>query len=228
MKCYLRRLTYVVSLLLLVSTALSGSLDKEKVEELVKEELHLHFKRDVRLKNLHVFLRKPIEFVSIDRKVLSVRRGEPRGNFHLYLKTKRGFRRITASLELEWKCSLIVAQEDLLKGERVYPWQVAYEERFMGRCPRQDIEPTEELINYVVLRTVKKGEVLVKSYLKKEPLVRRGQEVSVIYRSGNLEISFNGKALDTGFYGDVIRVRSFNTGKLLRGRVISEGSVLLK
>jgi len=228
MKCYLRRLTYVVSIFLLLSTALSGSLYSGSVRKLAQEELSSRFGSDVRLKSLSVFLRKPVEFLEIERRVLNVRKGEPRGSFHIYLKTKRGLRRVTAILELEWRCSLLVAQETLLKGERVYPWQVSYEDRFMGRCPKQRIDSPEELINYVAIRTVRKGEVLMKSFLKKEPLVRRGQEVNVIYRSDGLEISFVGKALDMGFYGNIVRVRSLNTGKVLRGRVISEGSVLIR
>ncbi|WP_457600409.1 flagella basal body P-ring formation protein FlgA [Hydrogenivirga sp.] len=34
--------------------------------------------------------------------------------------------------------------------------------------------------------------------------------------------------MDTGFYGDTIRVKSLNTGKILRGKVVSENSVILK
>jgi flagella basal body P-ring formation protein FlgA len=137
-------------------------------------------------------------------------------------------RRISVSLELEWRCGLLTAVEEIRRGDRVYPWMVAYEERFMERCPRQSIASEDELINYVALRTIKKGEVLKKSFLKREPLIRRGAEVDVLFRRGNLEISFRGEALDTGFYGDLIRVKSLNTGKVLRGKVISENVVLIR
>ncbi|RLJ69986.1 flagella basal body P-ring formation protein FlgA [Hydrogenivirga caldilitoris] len=228
MKCYLRQLTYAVSIFLVVSLTFGEVIDDKRVKALAQEELLKSFAGKVRVKSIQVFIGKPIEYTSIERKSLKVREGEHRGSFHLYLKTKGGFRRITATLELEWKCTLLVAQEDIDRGERVYPWQVAYEERFLQRCPRQDVSSPEELINYVTLKKIKKGGQVKKSLLKKEPLIRRGQEVSLIYRSGNLEISFRGKALDTGFYGDTIRVRSLNTGKILRGRVISEEGVLLE
>ncbi len=41
--------------------------------------------------------------------------------------------------------------------------------------------------------------------------------MNVIFRSGNLEISFSGEALDNGFLGDTVRVRSLNTKKIIRG-----------
>ncbi len=228
MKCYLRQLTCVVSVLILLATASAGVIDEKKVKVLAIQELRKSFGDRVRLVGVRVFISKPISFTGIERKSLNVREGEPRGSFYLYLRTKRGLRRITATLDLRWRCAVLIAQEDIARGERVFPWQVGYKEMYLGRCPRKEISSTEELINYIALRYIKKGERVKKSFLKKEPLIRRGDEVDVVFRKGALEISFKGKALDTGFYGDTIRVKSLNTGKILRGRVISEEAVLVK
>ncbi|WP_457600259.1 flagellar basal body P-ring formation chaperone FlgA [Hydrogenivirga sp.] len=228
MRCSPRLLTYVVSILFTVAVAIGGVIDEITIRRLAEEELEKAYDGEVQLIQLRTYIRKPVEFVRIERKVLNVRRGYPRGSFHLYLKTDRGSRRLSATLDLRWRCSLLVAQEDIGRGERVYPWQVTWEERFMGKCPQQGIRDVEGLINYVALRDIKKEEPVNKSYLKKEPMIRRGEEVDVVFRKGNLEISFRGKALDTGFYGDTIRVKSLNTGKILRGKVVSENSVILK
>ncbi|MDQ7081791.1 MAG: flagellar basal body P-ring formation chaperone FlgA [Aquificota bacterium] len=126
-----------------------------------------------------------------------------------------------------WRCEVLIATERIPKGERLYPWQTALERRYMSRCPKQSLSQ-EELLNYVTLKQIKKGELHKEELPEKMPLVRRGDEVDVIFRSGNLEIGFRGEALDTGFYGDTIRVKSLNTGKVLRGRIVSEGSVLVR
>ncbi len=229
MKCYLRRQICVVSLLLLLITLSFGQvLDIDKVKRLVGKELKGAFGDKVQVVNIYVYLRKPVRYKGIEKINLSVREGNPRGSVHLYIKTEKGIRRITATLDLKWKCEVLIALEDMERGERLYPWFFSFENIYMERCPQAVLDNTEELMNYVALRDIKKGSILKKSFLKKEPLIRRGEEVNVIFRSGNLEISFSGKALDTGFYGDIIRVKSLNTGKILRGRVISEGSVLIK
>lgn len=228
MKCSLRQLTCVVSLLLLfLSTGLAEVLDEEGIRKLAVQELRKTFGDRVKLKEIHIFLSRPIHYQRIERRSLNLTKGSPRGSFHIYLRTKKGLRRVSASLDVLWRCEVLVATEEIPKGERLYPWQTALELRYMSRCPKSSISQ-EELLNYVALRHIQKGEPIRKSYLKKEPLVRRGDEVDVIFRSGNLEIGFRGEALDTGFYGDTVRVRSLNTGKILRGRVVSEGSVLVR
>ena len=229
MRCSPRPLTYVVKLLLFLSLiSFGGVLDREKAREIALEKVKEEFGNRVRVESASIVLREPIQYTKLERVEISVREGMPRGAVHIYLLTEKGARRISVLLDLRWRCDVLVAAEEIDRGERVYPWQVALERVYMKRCPRQGVENPEELVNYVALRPIPKGEILKKSFLKREPLVRRGEEVNVIFRKGNLEISFTGEVLDNGFLGDVVRVRSANTGKILRGRVVSEGSVLVK
>ncbi len=229
MRCFPRPLTCAVKLILILSAvSLAGVLDGEKARELALRKIKEEFGDRVKIKEVSLFISKPIHYRKLERVELSVREGMPRGSVHIYLLTDRGTRRVSLVLDLLWRCEVFVAAEDIGRGERIYPWQVVLKSLYMSRCPRQGIEDPEELVNYITLRSLRKEEVIKKSYLKKEPLVRRGEEVNIIFRRGNLEISFVGKALDNGFLGDTIRVRSANTGKILRGRVISEGSVLVK
>lgn len=231
MKCYLKRQTYVVKLIVLLlcsSLSLGGVLTEDKALRIAKEKLQEEFGDKVKLNRVSVYISKPIEFVSIEKTSLRAREGSPRGSLHIYLKTKKGLRRVSVSLDLLWRCRVFVALEDIPVGERLYPWQVTLEERFLRRCPKQSIQDPQELINYVAMRKIPKGEVLRKSKLKREHLVKRGDEITLIFRKGALEINFVGTALENGYYGEVIRVRSANTGKVLRGKVVSENALILK
>ncbi len=229
MRCSLRPLTCAVKLILILSAvSLAGVLDREKARDIALRKIKEEFGDRVKVESVSLILSGPIRYRKVDRVVLSVREGVPRGSVHIYLLTDRGTRRVSLVLDLLWRCEVFVITENIGRGERIYPWQVVLKSLYMRRCPRQGIEDPEELMNYVALRPLRKEEVIRKGYLKKEPLVRRGEEVNVIFRKGSLEISFVGEALDNGFLGDTIRVRSANTGKILRGRVISEGSVLVK
>ena len=229
MRCSPRPLTYVVKLFLLLSLISFGwVLDADKAKELALNKLKEEFGDRVKVEKVSLILSKPVLYKKLSGIDVSVREGSPRGFVHIYLITERGLRRISVALDLLWRCEALVAVEDIPRGERVYPWQVSFERIYMKRCPKREIDNPEELINYVAMRAIHKGELVRKSLLKREPLVRRGEQVNVVFRRGNLEISFTGEALENGFLGDVIRVKSSNTGKILRGRVVSEGSVLVR
>ena len=232
MKCCLRLPTYAVKLLclqlLLLSLSFSAQLTEDKIREIVVEKLSERFGDAVLLSSFDTAVRLPIKYEEIKRVKLNVREGYPRGTLHIYLKTRRGSRVVSVSLNLKWKCEILVASERIKRGERIYPWQVAFKETFKSRCPERDIEDPQELINYIALRSIRKGTPIKRSYLKKSPLVVRGQEVDVVYRSGNVEISFPATALENGFWGDTVRVKSKNTGKILIGRVMAEGVVVLE
>ncbi len=227
MRCCLRLLTYAVNLLLLISLVQAEVLTEEKVKEIARRELRKTFKDEVRLRSLQLYITGPVKFTDIERTILRAVQGQPRATLYLYLKTERGPRRVTASLNLVWRCSLWVARESIEPGERLYPWKVKKALVFKERCPRVWINNPDELINYTAIRRIDRNEPVKKGYLKREPLVRRGQSVRVVFREGNIEIELSGEALDTGFWGNLVRVKVGN-GRVLRGRVEGENLVSVK
>jgi len=229
MRCFPRPLTFVVSIIILLFTTVWGAvLDERKAEEIVKRKVEVAYGSRVRVVEITPYLREPIIYRKIREVRLKVRRGSPGGHAYIYLKTDEGEKVVTVGLKLLWLCEFYVLSENVGRGERIYPWMVVLKRSFMERCPHQSIEDPGELINYVALKPLRKGDPVKRSRLKPEPLVRRGDEVNVIYRRGNLEISFPGEALENGFYGERIRVRSANTGKILRCKVVGEGTVVVE
>lgn len=57
------------------------------------------------------------------------------------------------------------------------------------------------------------------------PLVRTGDQVTAIYKSGAMEVSLDATALGSGDVGGEIRVRPDRSGKKLRAVVVKEGVV---
>ncbi len=227
MRCSLRRLTCAVSILLLISSAFAGVLNGKVLKRIAEDKLREKFGDRVKLADVRFYLKGTLSYREIDRVVLSVREGNPRGSLHLYLLTDRGLRRVTANLKLLWLCELPTAAEHIGRGERIYPHMVEIRREYRERCPQHGIR-AGELINYTAIREIRTGEPIRISYLRKIPLVRRGDEVEILFRRGNIEIRLYGEAMDTGFYGDVIRVKVSGGDRVLRGRVVSEGSVVVR
>ena len=52
-----------------------------------------------------------------------------------------------------------------------------------------------------------------------------GRVVLIEARSGPIQVTASGEALEPGRQGDVVRVRNVNTGKVIRARVVDTGTV---
>ncbi|MCX7760811.1 MAG: flagella basal body P-ring formation protein FlgA [Hydrogenothermaceae bacterium] len=79
------------------------------------------------------------------------------------------------------------------------------------------------------------GEQLVSSFpvtfrIKEggRPVIEKNKKVDIVYITKNLRIKMMGVAVQSGKVGDIIEVKNISTGKVLRGRVISENEVLVE
>ena len=75
------------------------------------------------------------------------------------------------------------------------------------------------------MRPLRPGQVLQKRLLAAPVLVKRGEVVVIEARSGPIQVTASGEALEPGRQGDVVRVRNVNTGKIIRARVVDTGTV---
>ncbi|HTN67442.1 MAG TPA: flagellar basal body P-ring formation chaperone FlgA, partial [Burkholderiaceae bacterium] len=74
-------------------------------------------------------------------------------------------------------------------------------------------------------RSVRAGEVVREGWLVRSTLVHRGAAVSIVARSGAIEVTAAGEALDAGARDAIIRVRNVSNGKILRARVLDDNTV---
>ena len=89
--------------------------------------------------------------------------------------------------------------------------------------------PIQELVNGRVQSKnhIKINRVLTRRDVKELELITRGSTVNVLLSSDNIDISFSGEALQSGVYGDTIKVRQSNS-KVLKVRIVGKnrGEVL--
>jgi len=74
-------------------------------------------------------------------------------------------------------------------------------------------------------RPMRAGEIVRTRMLAATLLVKRGDTVAIVVRSGPVEVRNAGEALEAGREGQVLRVRNAATGRVIRARVLSEGMV---
>lgn len=77
----------------------------------------------------------------------------------------------------------------------------------------------------VAKRTLLPGRYIPTSSLREAWLVEQGAAVQVTYVSGVLTISASAVTLQSGAAGDLVRVRNIDSGKVLSGVVMADGSI---
>ncbi len=74
-------------------------------------------------------------------------------------------------------------------------------------------------------RTIAAATIITPGMVQAPKLIKRGERVTVVAETGGLKIRTVGKALSDGKSGDVIRVQSERSRRVVDGIVVSQGVV---
>ncbi len=85
----------------------------------------------------------------------------------------------------------------------------------------------EFLIGKVARRTLLRGRPIPRNAVREPDVVSRGKSVLVSYRSGRLLITAYATALQSGRAGDIVSLRNIDSGTVISGRVLKDGTVQL-
>jgi flagella basal body P-ring formation protein FlgA len=77
----------------------------------------------------------------------------------------------------------------------------------------------------VARRTLLPGRYIPLNSLRDAYIVEQGAPVQVMFVAGALTISATGVTLQPGSAGDLVKVRNIDSGKILSGTVMADGSV---
>jgi flagella basal body P-ring formation protein FlgA len=84
-----------------------------------------------------------------------------------------------------------------------------------------------EVQGMVTTRTLLPGRTIMVSALRQPYTVKRGDKIVLVYDHGGLRITASGTPLADAITGDLIRARNTDTGVIISGTVMADGSVLV-
>jgi len=87
------------------------------------------------------------------------------------------------------------------------------------------IQDTDQAIGKMAKTTIQPGTILYHRHLKKQPLVNRGDHVTILVRRGALRVTAPGEVKNSGAEGDMIKVKNLMSRRVIFARVIHEGLV---
>lgn len=112
-------------------------------------------------------------------------------------------------------------------GQKIEPGSLSEEEFEVNASTNVDLYALkdEQLVGKVAVNTLLPGRAIALNAVREPYLVRRGLPTVLIFNSGGLVIQAVGTALEPGSAGDFIRVRNADSGKIVSGTVMTDGSV---
>jgi flagellar basal body P-ring formation protein FlgA len=119
---------------------------------------------------------------------------------------------------------VLAAKRNLNQGERIQPGD--FEIKHVDISSGKDFLQLEsDVIGQQLLRAVQTGQGISRSDLRREAAIKRGQLIRVVLGNEGFEVSASANAEESGFVGDLIRLKTIETQKVLNGRVIEQGKV---
>lgn len=117
-----------------------------------------------------------------------------------------------------------VATRLLSLGERIQPGDLKLAPADVTFAKDSGLR-IEDIVGQQLVRTIQVGQPVWAADVKREPAAKRGQIVKGTLGDDDFQISLNVEAQDSGYIGDVIKVKNLETQKLLSAVIVDKGVV---
>ena len=124
----------------------------------------------------------------------------------------------------DFSADVVVAATAIPANRAISAADVMVERRAIAATPDALSDPAA-VAGHSSQRPLRAGQIVQKNWLAEPILFKRGAPVRIIARSGPINISTDGEALEAGRLNEVVQVRNVATGKVIRARVIDSAAV---
>jgi len=114
---------------------------------------------------------------------------------------------------------MVVISRPILRNEILREDDLELERRLVSSLPRGICKDISEVVGMRVKRRIEKGEVLLEGNLALPAIVKRGSMVTIVAEKDSLSISTQGRAMEKGHKGKVIKVQNVSSNKVVMAEV---------
>jgi flagellar basal body P-ring formation protein FlgA len=126
-------------------------------------------------------------------------------------------------LRVEARRKVLVATEALPAGSAVGASAFALELRDVAALSGAPLAADARTGPLRLRRPLDRGQALLASDVEPAPAVTRNQDVTVLVRTGAIQVEAPGVALSDGKLGAVVRVRNPRSGEIYHARIVDDG-----
>ncbi len=120
---------------------------------------------------------------------------------------------------------VVVSARNLPRGQAINKSDIKIERRATTHLHGRYLTQLNEVTGLLPKRSLEKGKIIYPGLLKRQNLIKRGQNVIILAENPIIHVRSKGIALANGSVGEKIRVRNTATKKIVEGTVTSKGYV---
>ena len=121
-----------------------------------------------------------------------------------------------------------VAARRILKGEIINKSDLRWLKVRTSRLQNDAISNLEDLIGKTPRRGIREGQAIRSSTIQRPVLIKKGSLVTIILRAKKMLLTAQGKALQPGSEGDVIRIANTQSNHTIEAEVIGSGRAAVR
>jgi flagella basal body P-ring formation protein FlgA len=132
---------------------------------------------------------------------------------------------IQLPVRVETEMDVLVAQRPLPRGARPGAADVSTVRKRVAGVSAEYVNSLTQLDGYHLSRPVPVGGAITINALQADPLIHRGEIVTLVTSSGSFEVKAPGRALADAGAGERVRIQNLGSQRVVEGRVERSGSV---
>ncbi len=197
---------------------------KNLVEAFLKENFPRYEEIDFEFlhvpKNIHL----PSGPYKIRLKVSDTFQCHGRQSLEIIVKEINGRRRVqNMAIYLRAFGKVLVAASKIRRKEKLTAENIRIEKRDITAVSGMPLRKPSDVLGQLAKQTIIPGRIITTRLVELDPVIKSGDEVTVISDNGPISISINGIARQDGQLGQIIQVKNLVSLKLVRGRVLEAG-----
>jgi flagella basal body P-ring formation protein FlgA len=152
---------------------------------------------------------------------------KPVGNviFPVQATSSLGSSKFLLRAKVEVLQSLAAAAKLIKKGQKIESADLAWVERDVALLPQKYFSAPEQLQSAEAKIAIPQNSTLFEWMVGPPPLIRSGQEVTLVATAVGLSVRARGQALSDGYRDELIQVKRLDVNKVLKGKVLSATEV---
>lgn len=136
------------------------------------------------------------------------------------------YRVIPVSVLIRVTTDCLVAGQNIGIKESIED-KVVLQKRDITYMPDDVITDIERVKNKISRQAIAKGSIILNKMLDSTPVFKRGDTVTVMVKRRNITVETTGVSMEDGKEGRIVKVKLI-TGKIIEGRVLFDGKVIIQ
>lgn len=148
------------------------------------------------------------------------------GKTHLRAQCPSGTQwKINIGVELKVFYDTVVMKHSLGRGVIIGADDLTLEKHPRSKIYTDFYSQKEKLVGLVTTMPLRSGQIVSSRTVSAANLIHKGQSVMLIARSGGINITTRGKALNSAQRGETVRVQNKDSGRIVEGIAVDAGKI---